>query len=174
VLLFSLRGTTVMYAGQELGLQDADVPPERVVDPGGRDGCRAPIPWESGPARGWATADTWLPWPPSADRLNVAEQSGDPDSTLHLYRELLQERRGSAALRRGAQKLLHTPEGVLGFAREEGRDRRRVLVNFTAAEVPAPLDGNWRIAVDSTGPSAGGAAYGGRLGPDQAVVLRPQ
>ena len=27
---------------------------DRVVDPGGRDGCRAPIPWDAEPGHGWA------------------------------------------------------------------------------------------------------------------------
>ena len=52
VLLLTLRGTPFLYAGEELGLEDADVPPERHVDPSGgrRDGCRAPIPWTAEPA----------------------------------------------------------------------------------------------------------------------------
>ena len=45
VLLLTLRGTPFLYAGEELGLEDAEIPPERVVDPGGREGCRAPIRW---------------------------------------------------------------------------------------------------------------------------------
>jgi alpha-glucosidase len=44
-LLLGLRGSPVLYQGEELGLEDATIPPDRVVDPGGRDGCRAPIPW---------------------------------------------------------------------------------------------------------------------------------
>ena len=47
VLSLTTRGTPFLYAGEELGLEDGVVPPERVVDPDGRDGCRAPIPWTS-------------------------------------------------------------------------------------------------------------------------------
>jgi alpha-glucosidase len=47
VVLLTLRGVPFLYAGDELGLEDADVPADRVVDPGGRDGCRAPIPWDA-------------------------------------------------------------------------------------------------------------------------------
>ena len=49
----ALRGTPFLYAGEELGLEDAVVPPDRVVDPGGRDGCRAPMPWTAGAGHGW-------------------------------------------------------------------------------------------------------------------------
>src|SRR5262245_57941793 len=38
LMLLTLRGTPFLYAGEELGLEDAEVPPDRVVDPGGRDG----------------------------------------------------------------------------------------------------------------------------------------
>ncbi len=71
VLLAGLRGTPFLYAGEELGLEDAVIPPDRVVDPGGRDGCRAPIPWDATPEHGWTTTDAWLPWPPDSDTRNV-------------------------------------------------------------------------------------------------------
>src|SRR6185369_6013707 len=45
VLLLTLPGTPFLYAGEELGLEDAEIADDRRVDPGGRDGCRAPIPW---------------------------------------------------------------------------------------------------------------------------------
>ncbi|MDP9387234.1 MAG: alpha-amylase family glycosyl hydrolase, partial [Actinomycetota bacterium] len=95
VLLLTLRGTPFLYAGEELGLEDAVVPPRRQVDPGGRDGCRAPIPWDAGPAHGWATPDPWLPWPPHADRRNAEILAADDASVLHLYRRLLAARRRS-------------------------------------------------------------------------------
>ncbi len=71
VLLLTLPGTPFVYQGEELGLLDAEVPPDRVVDPGGRDGCRAPIPWTAEPLHGWH-GDTWLPFAPEVDRRNVA------------------------------------------------------------------------------------------------------
>src|SRR4051812_21211414 len=45
VMLYALRGTPFIYQGEELGLPDALIPPERVVDVDGRDPERAPIPW---------------------------------------------------------------------------------------------------------------------------------
>src|SRR5438067_9554765 len=63
VLLLTMRGTPFLYAGEELGLVDLDVPPERQVDPGGRDRSRGPIPWDATPSHGW-TAEPWLPMSP--------------------------------------------------------------------------------------------------------------
>jgi alpha-glucosidase len=84
VLLFTLRGVPFLYMGDELGMADAVVPPERVVDPGGRDGCRAPMPWTRAAARhhGWA-GEPWLPWPPGSDGHSVEAQrtTSVPSST---------------------------------------------------------------------------------------------
>ena len=88
LLLLTLRGTPFLYAGEELGLEDAHVPAERVVDPGGRDGCRAPIPWTAAPDHGWP-ADPWLPWPPEPGARSVEAQRADDGSMLHLVRAVL-------------------------------------------------------------------------------------
>ena len=116
VLLLGLRGTPFLYAGEELGLEDAEVPAERAVDPGGRDGCRAPIPWDATPTHGWSTADAWLPWPPDADRRDVASLRTQETSILHLYRRLLTERRTSPALTLGEQELAQGPRRRAGLA----------------------------------------------------------
>src|SRR5205085_10734171 len=47
VLLLTIRGTPFLYAGEELGLCDLEVAPSQQVDPGGRDQCRGPIPWDA-------------------------------------------------------------------------------------------------------------------------------
>ena len=113
VLVLTLRGTPFVYAGEEFGLEDAEVPSERRVDPGGRDGCRAPIPWDASPGHGWAAEEPWLPWPPGASVRNVDMQRQEEGSVLHLYRRLLEARRGSAALRLGSWAVLPAPTGGL-------------------------------------------------------------
>ena len=172
VLLLTLRGTPFLYAGEELGLQDADVPPERIVDPGGRDGCRAPIPWDASPSHGWGTTDPWLPWPPHAEQRNAEQQRADQGSMLHLYRRMLAARRSCDALRVGGFALLDCPDGVLAFVRATPESRRAVLVNFTDTAQTVALDGSWNVQVASDGRRER-AAFGGRLQPSQAVVLSP-
>jgi alpha-glucosidase len=169
VLLLTLRGTPFLYAGEELGLEDAVVPDDREVDPGGRDGCRAPIPWDASPDHGWGTTDPWLPWPPDPTERNAERLQADEGSILHLYRRLLAVRRGSSALRTGSITLLDVPAGVVAYERTCGGDRRTVLVSYVAEPVAVPgVAGTIEVSSDGVGE---GSAFGGTLAPDQAVIL---
>jgi alpha-glucosidase len=171
VLLLTLRGTPFLFQGEELGLEDAVVPPERRVDPAGRDGCRAPIPWTGTSSHGWATADTWLPWPPHAGTRNAEHQLAQPASILHLYRRLLAVRRESPALRHGEITLLDAPDTVLAYRRWTHEDQRIVLVNFGQTEVDVPLDGRWTLLASSD-PAV--HRWNGALPPSGAVILQPR
>jgi alpha-glucosidase len=168
VLLLTLRGTPFLYAGEELGLEDAVVP--QPVDPGGRDGCRAPIPWEATAGHGWRGHAPWLPFPPEAERRNVETLAADPGSILHLYRQVLAARRTSPALRAGTCRLLPSPDGVLVFERVAGGDRRIVMVNFERTEVAVPAVGVVEVASDGVSQDQ---TYGGVIRADTALVLRP-
>jgi alpha-glucosidase len=172
VVLLTLRGTPFLYAGEELGLLDAEVPAESRVDPGGRDGSRAPIPWDSTPTHGWP-APPWLPWPPEPGLRNAERENADPDSILSLYRRLLEVRRGSAALRLGSWRLLGSPEATLVYERRCGGDVRRVAANFTEQSVEGvvAVDG-WRVEV-ATHRTGEGGGWQGRLAPSEAVILAP-
>jgi alpha-glucosidase len=167
LMVLTLRGTPFVYAGEELGLEDAVVPPERVVDPGGRDGCRAPIPWARDDDHGWPV-EPWLPWPPEPSQRSVEAQRAEPGSFLHLARGLLEARRASAALRTGTLRLLDdAPEGVLAHERAADEDRRRVWVNFgpEAATVPS----EWVADLRTDDGDAGAP-----LDVDAAAILRPR
>jgi alpha-glucosidase len=165
-VLLTLRGTPFLYAGEELGLGDAVVPDERRVDPGGRDGCRAPLPWDGSPQHGWA-GTPWLPWAPASG--DAAALAADEGSILHLYRRLLAARRGSAALHGGAWEPLQAPAGVLAYERRAGDDVRQVWANFGEGPVACPAGRGWGVEVASTGRRR----WDGRLGATEAVVLRP-
>jgi len=169
VLLLGLRGTPFLYMGEELGLEDAEVPASRVVDPGGRDGCRAPLPWRRGGQRGWPV-DPWLPWPPDTDARSVEAQREDRGSMLHLYRRLLAARRATPALRLGSMRFLDAPEGVLAWERRHGASRCLVAVNFRNETAALDLGPGLDVELASDGRGEG-ERFAGRLGPDQAVVL---
>ena len=119
--------------------------------------------------------------PARVDSRSVAAQRQDPTSILHLYRRLLAHRHDSPALRLGEVTVLDGwPEAVLAWDRRHGQDRRRVVVSFLPDAVTLPeavvasgLDGGgWQVALASDGVGEG-QAFDGRLGPGQAVILRP-
>lgn len=169
VLLLTLRGSPFLYEGEELGLEDAVVPPERVVDPGGRDGCRAPVPWTVAPPHGWDGADPWLPFPPAAGERSTEALVRDSASITHLYRRLLAARAGSDALRAGDLTLLDEGDDVIAYDRVAADDRRTVLVNFSSEPQAVSVDGV--VEVSSAGRREG-ERFDGTLAPDEAVILR--
>ena len=171
VLLLTQRGTPFLYAGEEFGLENAVIPDDRRVDPGGRDGCRAPLPWTPEPGHGWGQTEPWLPRPPESETRNAELLAADESSILHLYRRVLAERRSSPALRLGSWDALPSPDGVLAYERRRGDDFRVVLVNFTSDHAAAPAPDGLTVAIASDG-AGEGAPYPGTLAPDQAVILR--
>jgi alpha-glucosidase len=171
VMLACLRGTPYLYMGEELGLEDAVIPPEAVVDPGGRDGCRAPIPWSTSDGHGWRNSP-WLPFPPAAGERSWESQRADEGSMLHFYRHLLAHRGASPALQTGAMAWIETDDGVLAWRRTTDDDRRVVIVSFDPVPRTVRLDSQFDIAV-ATDRSREGARFDGVIGADSAVILTP-
>jgi alpha-glucosidase len=181
LLTSTLRGTPFVYQGEELGLPDADIPPEAVVDVDGRDPERAPIPWrrpsEAGPGAGFTAGTPWLPLVGSAERLCVETQSEDPRSTLAFARRLCWLRRRHAALRSGSQRSLDCAPEVFAYVREGGDGERwLVALNFSSSSValaPAERLGAGRLEL-STDPSRERGPVDPAqivLGPDEGVLV---
>ena len=130
LLLLALPGPAFVYQGQELGLEEVDLPDELRQDPvffrsrgarKGRDGCRVPLPWTRG-----LEPNAWLPQPAGWSAISVEAQRGDPSSFLELYRRALGLRpSGGFAWR-------ESPEGTLAF----DRDELTCIVHFTDERVP--------------------------------------
>jgi alpha-glucosidase len=155
LMLYALRGTPFVYQGQELGLPDAEIPPERVVDVDGRDPERAPMPWRppsaAGPGAGFTTGEPWLPLGAGAERLNAETQAGDPGSTLALTRRLAALRRDTPALQTGAQRTVDLGADVLAWVREEGSERLLCAVNFGTGPVAVDARGSLVLSTDADG-----------------------
>jgi alpha-glucosidase len=165
--LLSLRGATILYMGDEIGLEEVDVPPERGRDIAGRDPCRTPMVWEDVEGAGFTEpgVETWLPIG-RRDR-NVAAQRDDPDSILTLTRDLIALRRHRGLLA-GAYEPREAPEGVWAFRRGGG-----ALVALNLGDQPARLDGVRGAIVICTDRARDEEVVGGvlELGPRQAVVV---
>jgi len=132
-VLLALRGTPVLYYGDELGMPQATIPAGRERDMAGRDGARTPLPWNGG----WS--DPWLP--ATAQVAPVAAQREDDASFLAYCRALIAERRASTDLSEGDYESLPAPEGVWAFRRGE---RTTVAVNLS--DDAAELEDGLRLA----------------------------
>jgi glycosidase len=153
MLLLTLRGTPFLYQGEEIGMRNVPIPPERLQDPLAfrlhpslsRDPSRTPLPWRAGPGAGFTDGEPWLPLGVDAPERNVAAQRAAPGSLLQLYRALLALRRRTPALHRGAYAARRAPKDVFAFERSEGRQRAVVALNFGSAPARVSL-GRGRIA----------------------------
>ena len=101
-----LPGSTYLYQGEELGLPEhTTIAPEFRQDPTffrtggervGRDGCRVPLPWESGAgaANGFnQTGKAWIPQPELYAEYSRDQQEGVEGSTLEMYKHALRLRK---------------------------------------------------------------------------------
>ncbi|MFJ9419262.1 glycoside hydrolase family 13 protein [Streptomyces sp. NPDC101227] len=161
LLMLALPGSAYIYQGEELGLPEVtDLPDNVRQDPsffrangqdGLRDGCRVPLPWSGdAPPYGFGPGGSWLPQPADWRPLTVEAQSGDPDSTLELYRTALELRRTHPALGAGdAIEWLDAPDGVLAFRRPGGLI---CTANTTGAAVKLP-ERPGRLLLSSLSPS---------------------
>jgi alpha-glucosidase len=152
-LLLSLKGTTLVYQGEELGLPQAALRRDQLRDPvgdlywpysGGRDGCRTPMPWAPGPTLGFTNGTPWLPAAHEHADLTVAAQEADPESNLAFAREMIAFRKASPAMTSGGLEFLEVAEPILAFVRREGDEAIACLFNLSAEPkfVDAPeLDG---------------------------------
>lgn len=146
--MLGLPGGAYLYQGEELGLPEhTTLEGKYRQDPTwfrtegkrvGRDGCRVPLPWESGAnaSNGFSTSDeSWLPQPSSYKRYARDLQEGVAGSTLELYKRLLKERKafdlGAGEFRwapefEGENSLAYVNNGVL------------VISNFTGDPIALP------------------------------------
>jgi alpha-glucosidase len=151
---FTVRGVTVTYYGEEIGMEDGGFPASTALDPVGqrykwipqflldvlgvyvnRDGCRTPMQWDASKNAGFCdeSALPWLPVHANRKWANVQDQLEDDGSLLNLYRTLLRLRRETPALRNGGLELLSDPAmdgNILAYRRDLGDDSVLVAINY--------------------------------------------
>ncbi len=143
MMLLTLRGTPTLYYGDELGIENGVIPPEKIQDPQGinlgpertRDVCRTPMQWDAGQYAGFSVFEPWLPVSADYAERNVTVMSDDPGSILNLYYQLLAFRKRLAALQVGSYNPIDIlTEECFIYRRETEDERVIVALNFTNSE----------------------------------------
>jgi alpha-glucosidase len=171
--MLALPGGSYIYQGEELGLEQVDVPHEHRQDPSyhrgadeGRDGCRVPMPWSGTDAPfgfGPHAGQPWLPQPAEWKNLTVEAQDQDPDSTLNFYRGVLQARKDVTADLGDEVTFLPSAPGTFAFQRGDGLV---CMVNCGSRSAKAPAVAGELIV------SSAPLAKPGVLPPDTAAWFR--
>jgi len=144
-LYLTLRGTPIMYYGEEIGMKTT--PPTRredVKDPigqrgwpkeKGRDGERTPMQWDATANGGFSAAAPWLPVPETAKTHNVADELKDPESVLGFYKQVLKLRHTNPALLDGNYVSINeNDQNVLSYLRSYKDQAVVVALNMAGAE----------------------------------------
>jgi len=139
-LLLSLRGSVCLYQGEELGLPEAELAFEDLVDPygitfwpefKGRDGCRTPMPWvRDGVHAGFSSQQPWLPLDERHRALAVDVQEDDSASMLNSYRRFLAWRQEQPLLIDGDIQVRYHDDDLLVFERRLGEQAWLCLFNL--------------------------------------------
>jgi alpha-glucosidase len=147
----TLRGTVVMYYGEEIGMENNDPKSkDEVQDPigklgwpleKGRDGERTPMQWNDSANAGFSKTKPWLPVPTSYKIHNVVTEQKDSNSVLSFYRQLLALRHREPALLDGNYVALNENDpNVLSYVRRYKDEAILVVLNMSATEQKARFD----------------------------------
>lgn len=175
VMMMGLPGVPFIYQGEELGLDDGVVRPNRLTDPVatrndasvGRDPARTPMPWGPGPNLGFsAAADTWLPVGHEAE-WSVAVEKADPLSHLNRVRELIAARRSIVDKANGPVVWLELPNSLVAFTRGD----HLFVLNAGASEASWQPGGAWDCVYRSTGGNSGSGITNVTVASDEALIL---
>ncbi|HXW39210.1 MAG TPA: alpha-amylase family glycosyl hydrolase [Acidimicrobiales bacterium] len=178
LVLLCLRGTPVLYQGDEIGLPDVPVPQERLRDPvgvrywplyAGRDPMRTPMPWRPGPGGGFTEpgVEPWLPFG-HPDGVTVAEERDDRGSVLNFVRDLVALRRRRPELSGGSHRTMATDPPVWAWARGE-----QTVVACNMGDAPNHVGGVRGTVLAGTRRDREGEGLSGRIDLDgwEAVVV---
>ena len=174
-----LGGVPFLYYGEELGLPDAVIDPERREDPvatrndtdGGeaRDVARSPMPWDCTPFNGFSAVEPWIASEDRPEPETVKAQRADPSSPLYRYRSLLQTRRAHPDMHAAPFERLESPSDEVAVVR---RGSVLVIANLSADEVAVTSAGDgWDVAFVSTDGSVTAADGAVTVGPERSVIL---
>ena len=159
-MLLSLRGTPLIYQGEEIGMSNfpfTDVSQyddigvhnlwKDLVESGkvsaaeylsnnaltSRDNNRTPMQWDASPHAGFTKAKKpWLAVNPNYTKVNVQAESGEPESVLAFYRKMIRLRKSKSTLIFGSYRdISEEHSGVYAYVRDDASGQAVVVLNFS-------------------------------------------
>ena len=191
-ILLTVRGTPVLYYGQEIGMVDyVDMPPEKRRDlavvkgedgelPPPRDGSRTPMQWDDSIHAGFSFGKDVEPYLPVNDNykeVNVARQLAEDDSVLNFYIRLIEIRKNSEALRKGSWRtLIHYPYEHLAYIRESNKEKVLIIINFSYEKLMETDEyiepENWVVLISNVRTAGEAIALPKTLQPFEITILQ--
>lgn len=169
-LLFSLRGTTFVYEGQEIGMTNGafgsldeimDIESHnvdkmakslgiinpfrwRLINKTSRDNARTPMQWNGNDGAGFTSGAPWLKLHPNYKDVNVERDLSDPDGVIAFFKRMNLYKKSSDILREGSFSELHAGKYVYAFERELSGERLIAVCNFSTkkSNMPEGIEGD--------------------------------
>ena len=173
-LLFSLRGTTFVYEGQEIGMTNGafdsldeimDIESHNVdkmarslgiINPfrwdlirkTSRDNARTPMQWSSAEGAGFTSGKPWLKLNPNYRDVNVERDLEDKEGIIAFFKLINSYKKSSDVLKEGGFCELYAGKYVYAFERELSGERLIALCNFSKrnSAVPDGIEGDTVIS----------------------------
>ncbi len=186
-LLLSLRGTTYIYEGQEIGMTNGDFRSlDEIVDieshnvdkmarglgilnpwrwelirKTSRDNARTPMQWSAAAGAGFTTGKPWLQINQNHTRINVEDDRANPDGIFAFYQKAIALKKGSEVLQQGDFTQRYAKGKLYIFTREYNGKKLTAVCSFADRPLTLPL------------PLKGSVVLGNYEGAAADDVLRP-
>ena len=174
-LLFSLRGTTFVYQGQEIGMTNGafnsldeimDIESHNVdkmakglgiinpfrwklIKKTTRDNARTPMQWTPKANAGFTTGTPWLKLNPNYPQINVQEDAKNPDGLIAFFKKLNSYKHSSDILKEGSFKQLYAGRHVYAFEREYNGEKLVAICNFSTQNSRLPIKIKGKIEISN-------------------------
>lgn len=158
MLLLSLRGTTYIYQGDEIGMTNVafdttydyrdietinyfkglelagENPLDHIhnVHQMGRDNARTPMQWSDEPNGGFSLVEPWIKSNPNYVDINVASQERNKKSILNFYREMIAFRKEHLTLVYGDYESIQNEHPqIYAYRRWDQENEFLIVLNFS-------------------------------------------
>ena len=147
ILLLTLKGTPFIYYGDEIGMENVNIPKKHIKDLygkmlypffKGRDHSRTPMQWNSGKNAGFSEQTPWLPVSESYAKINVETEEKDEYSVLGIYKKLLALRKEHPVLQNGDIRFINRgKKNILIYSRRVEMEEMIIVLNFNNKKTSA-------------------------------------